>query len=381
MSENEIEVTQVDGALADLVTRAEYDVQIATARKYPRSVKQFMNTAAELVTLNESVADDCIYALPRDGKNIEGPSARFAEIILHAWGHTRAGARVVSDDGRFITAQGVCHDLQNNTLIAYEVRRKITNKSGKRYNDDMIGVTGNAASSIALRNAILKVIPKALWSPIYDEAKRVVVGDSKTLANRRAKALELMQKFGATPEMVFNRLGVKGAEDITLDHLVILRGFANALKDGEFTVESIFNPVDEKQQQSTKEINDKFLKPRNEPEIPTGNETQAPTISPDDGVLPVRREEPAPDDIPQYVLDGGYHEDASANNANAGKLYTLLAMPERTAAELKAKNAAAIVAIKGGVPKVQVLAGLGEDWRKKMSDKGLGTFHAQLVGL
>jgi len=105
-AESEVEIKSVDTALAELVTRAEYDVQIATARRYPRSIKQFINTAMELVTLNEDVADDCIYALPRDGKTIEGPSARFAELILHAWGHTRAGARIVNEDSRFVTAQG-----------------------------------------------------------------------------------------------------------------------------------------------------------------------------------------------------------------------------------------------------------------------------------
>src|SRR5258708_5503124 len=103
----EVSGQQVDGSLAELVTRAEYDVQIATAKRYPRSIKQFIDNAMEMVTLSEQIADDCIYALPRDGKTIEGPSARFAEMILHAWGHTRAGARIVNEDSRFVTAQGV----------------------------------------------------------------------------------------------------------------------------------------------------------------------------------------------------------------------------------------------------------------------------------
>lgn len=239
-NDKEIDISEADTALVELVTKAEYDIQIATARKYPRSIKQFMNSALEMVTLNEQVADECIYALPRDGKTIEGPSARFAELVLSAWGHARAGARIVNEDGRFITAQGVCHDLQSNTLIAYEVRRRITNKHGKKYNDDMIGVTGNAASSIALRNAILKVVPKVFWGPLYEEARKVVMGDARTLANRRAAALEHLQKFGATQEMVLKKLEVKGVEDITLDHLVVLRGMVTAMKDGDTTVEQLF---------------------------------------------------------------------------------------------------------------------------------------------
>jgi hypothetical protein len=258
MQAEEIEIKNVDSALAELVTRAEYDVQIATARRYPRSIKQFINTAMELVTLNEDVADDCIYAIPRDGKTIEGPSARFAELILHAWGHTRAGARIVNEDSQFVTAQGVCHDLQSNTLIAYEVRRRITESNGNKYSDDMVGITGNAASSIALRNAITKVIPKALWSPIYEEARKVVVGNASTLANRRAKALEHLQKFGATSEMVLKKLGAQGVEDITLDHLVMLRGIATALKEGDTTVDEVFGEEETAPASKTEAIKEKL---------------------------------------------------------------------------------------------------------------------------
>jgi hypothetical protein len=238
--QTEIEVHKVDGALAELVTRTEYDVQIATARRYPRSVKSFVDQATEMATFDEEIASECIYALPRDGKTIEGPSARFAEIIMHAWGHIRAGARVVSEDDRFVTAQGVCHDLQSNTLVAYEVRRRITRSNGTKYNDDMVAVTGNAAASIALRNAILRVVPKVFWNRIYMAARAVITGDARTLANRRSEALAYLAKFGITKQMILGKLGVAGIEDIGLDDLVLLRGIASAIKEGDATVEQVF---------------------------------------------------------------------------------------------------------------------------------------------
>lgn len=231
---------QVTGGALEMTTKAEIDTQIATAKKYPRSVKQFLDTALQMVTLNEEVAASCNYGLPRGGKIIEGPSARFAEIIFSAWGNARAGARVVHEDSRFVTSQGVCHDLQSNTMITFEVKRRITNKSGKTFDDDMIGVTGNAAASIALRNAILKVIPKAFWQPLYNEARRVSMGDSKTLATRRADALAFMQKFGVTLDMVLEKFELKGVEDISLEHLAVLRAAATSIKDGEATVEQLF---------------------------------------------------------------------------------------------------------------------------------------------
>lgn len=234
------ELTTVESGTVALLNSSEINQQIATAHKFPRSIKKFMTDARELVTLTEAVASECIYALPRGGETIEGPSARFAEIMAHAWGNSRAGARVVDEHGEFVTAQGVFHDLEKNVAITYEVKRRIVDRNGRRYKPDMIGVTANAACSIALRNAILKGVPKAFWSTLYDEARRVVMGDAITLSNRRADALSYLQKLGASEAMVLAKLGVSGVEDITLDHIVTLRGFATAIKDGDTTVEQAF---------------------------------------------------------------------------------------------------------------------------------------------
>jgi len=236
----EPESLSVESGTIALLNRSEVDAQIATAHRFPRSIKAFLNEARELATLNENVAYECTYAVPRDGKVIEGPSARFAEIVLSAWGNCRSGARIVDIGPNFITAQGVCHDLQRNVAITFEVRRRITNRQGRRFNDDMIVVTGNAASSIALRNSILKVIPKAFWSDVWEEARRVARGDVRTLANRRAEALKMLEGYGVRPDQVFTLLEVRGIEDVTLDHLVTLRGIVTAIKEGDTTPEEAF---------------------------------------------------------------------------------------------------------------------------------------------
>ena len=225
---------------AALIGRSEIEHQIATARRFLRSIKHFRDEALQMVTLSESVAGQCIYALPRDGKTIEGPSARFAEVIASAWGNNRAGARVIDDRGDFVVAQGVFHDLERNVAITYEVQRRVTDKHGRRFKPDMIGVTANAACSIALRNAILKGVPKAFWEDMYAEARKVIMGDVQTLANRRANALEGFRRFGVSPEQVCAKLDVAGVEDIGLEHLVTLRGLLTAIKDGDTTPEDAF---------------------------------------------------------------------------------------------------------------------------------------------
>jgi len=228
------------GGALEAQTRGEVDIQITTAKRYPRSVATFVKQATEMATLNEETAEACFYALPRDGKTIEGPSARLAEIVASAWGHMRVEARIVEETERFVTARGMAWDLQNNVAIAFEVRRRITDRKGRRYADDMVGVTGNAASSIALRNAVFKVVPSAFWRPIYLKCREVAVGNAETLANRRAKMLEYFQKLGAPADRVFALLGVPGIEDITLTHLATLKGLATAIKEGETTVDEAF---------------------------------------------------------------------------------------------------------------------------------------------
>lgn len=219
---------------------SEIDTQIATAKRYPRSLKLFRREALEMVTLTEEVAGECIYSLPRGGKAIEGPSARFAEVVASAWGNCRAGARVISEDDRFVTSQGVFIDLQRNSAVTYEVKRRITDKGGKKFKDDMIGVTSNAACSIALRNAVLKGVPKAFWRDIYAEARKCAIGDVTTLATRRASMVDAFGKMGVVPQQICDLLEVGGVEDINLDHIATLRGMFTALKEGDTTIDQLF---------------------------------------------------------------------------------------------------------------------------------------------
>lgn len=157
--------------------RAQTDVQITTAKRFPRTLSTVKKNMMEFATLDEETAASCFYTLTRKGrdgaKQIQGPSVRMAEIALSCYQNVRAGARIIANDGKTITAQGVCHDLQNNVSVSVEVKRRITDKSGNAFSEDMQVVTGNAACAIALRNATFKVIPGALIHPVYEAAKKV----------------------------------------------------------------------------------------------------------------------------------------------------------------------------------------------------------------
>lgn len=216
------------------------DVQVATARRFPRSIADFIRRATEMATLSPDIAASCVYALPRGGKTIEGPSARLAEIVASAWGNLRIQAGATDNDERYITARGEAWDVQTNVAIGFEVRRRITNRSGQTYDDDMITVTGNAAASIALRNAVFKAVPSSFWKPIYQKCRQVIAGDAKTFAARRDDMLKAFMVAGVTPDRLCAGIGLKGIADITLDHMATLVGVLNAIKEGETTIEEAF---------------------------------------------------------------------------------------------------------------------------------------------
>lgn len=233
---------EAGGSLAVSLARAEIDQQIITARAMPRSLSRAVSNITTLATLDEVSAEECIYALPRAGKAIKGPSIRLAEIIASQYGNCRVGARVVHVDryDKYVEAEGVFHDLETNTATTSRVRRRISNKRGELLHEDMIIVTGNAACAIAKRNAILGGVPKAVWRKAYDAVESVIAGDVKTLTERRPMALKAFAAFGVKPEQIFNSLGVAGLDDITLDHMATLTGMRSSLKSGESTVEEMF---------------------------------------------------------------------------------------------------------------------------------------------
>jgi len=286
------ELARIDAGSLAILNKSEIEQQVDTAKKYPRSVKRFRDEAMTMATLTESIAEGCIYAVPRGGKTIEGPSARFAEIIISAWGNSRAGARIISEDTETITAQGFFFDVERNVTIALEIKRRITDKHGRRYNTDMISTTGNAAASIAFRNAVLKGIPKAFWADMYEAARKTAIGTVETLVNKRSKMIEYFQKMGITTEAICATLEIPGVEDIGMDELAVLKGMATALKEGESTPEQLFKmPEKATPGKGTAGLKDK-IKEKEKKEAPPQKEKTAGDLATEKKPEPEKTAEP-----------------------------------------------------------------------------------------
>ena len=335
------------------LNRSEIDIQISTAKQYPRSIKQFTTDVLEMATLDEETAASMFYAMPKDGKTIEGPSVRLAEIVGSAWGNMRYGSRIVSIDEKFVTAQGACHDLQKNVAITLDVKRGITYTGGtRRYSESMIGVTANAACSIALRQAIFKVVPFAYVKTAYEAARAVAIGTAETLASRRAKMMGHFGKMGVQEDRVLATIGRRGIQEVGLDDILVLRGIATAIKDGEMTVDEAFPAAgpDGSQTAKTEDLNAKLGKPASAGKPPAPRELPKPAapINADADDAPAPGTDLSPDDAPPPEDP----DDADADEALAGPWPPIKARLTELAAEkfgMPKKQAAAMLdaAMKG----------------------------------
>lgn len=243
----ELQVVNISGnEVAYLQDKAQIDVQISTAKAFPRNIKRSVENAIATVTMDTETASTCTYSVPRGGKAITGPSVHLAKILAQCWGNMRIEAKVIGVEDKHVTSQAVAFDLENNVAIKVEVKRSIMTKTG-RMNDDMIVVTGNAGNSIALRNAILSVVPKAVTDKVYGAAKQTITGnisDSTKLLKRRKQVFDgLMNTYSLSEKEILTAIGKAAIDHITGDDLVVLIGIGQAIKDGDTTVEVAFKGV------------------------------------------------------------------------------------------------------------------------------------------
>jgi hypothetical protein len=238
-----------------VIARAELDTQISTAKAYPRDVRRSIDNATMLATMDEATAQSCFYCLPRkekDGtrKEIRGGSIRLAEIIASTWGNLHAATRIIENDGRHITAEGVAWDLETNVKITMQNKVSIwfgekNGKGGYQANADMQTVLSNAASAKALRNAIFKVVPKALVDTVRDKAMSFAVGDQKTVSSKVGEVFDKLIKMGIDKDKILAYYGHETMAQITIDDFKSLIGVGTAIKEGYMKIEEVFNIEDD----------------------------------------------------------------------------------------------------------------------------------------
>ena len=248
-----------------VLAKAEIDTMISTAKAYPRNEFEAISKAIQLATMDEETAQSCFYALPRKDKDnnkieIKGASIRLAEIIMSVWGNIHAATRIVEVAEKHITTAGVCWDLEKNVRI--EMPDKVSiwfgekgGRGGYRANNDMQVMLTKASCSKALRNAIFRVIPKALVDRVYAKAVEAAIGDTKTIASKVRKVVDKLVKMGINQEEMLEYFGHSKLDDFTAEDLQSLMGIGTALKEKMIKPEEVFMIEKQPQESAANTLN------------------------------------------------------------------------------------------------------------------------------
>jgi hypothetical protein len=298
--ESRLEV--VPPSVIESMSRAEIDVAIATAKRWPRDLDRALKSTQALACKNEEIAATCTFAVPRGGKTIIGPSIHFARIMMINWGNVNALARVVDANHEDARLQGVCHDLENNLRFGLEIEWPVqaphADKDGNiretRWKDQM-NIAKAAGSAVALRRAVFGCIPFALFRNIWKETQLVAAGKGKSFDDRRKNMFQAFAELKVSDKEICEFLGRAGKESVSVEDLVAMFGILTAIGDNATTVEEVFGPRGPETQKARipKSKAQAPTEPKAEP--PQDEQQQSPPVSTHPAQAPKEEQERHPE--------------------------------------------------------------------------------------
>lgn len=249
MATAELEKKEAPGALTTIESeRAIQEVRgaIIMARQFPR------DQAAALARILKAcerpdLAEQAIYAYPRGGQTVTGPSIRLAEVLQQNWGNMQAGVRELEQRGGESTAQAYAWDLETNTRMekTFHVPHVRYSKSGgnARLTDprDIYEIVANQGAR-RLRACILSVIPGDIVDAALARCEKTQEASLGAKPQQIQSLLLGFKEIGVTREDVERKIHKKAEEMSTAD-LLMLRRVGLAIKENMTSKEEAFPPV------------------------------------------------------------------------------------------------------------------------------------------
>jgi len=233
------------GMVEVAMTRAAQEVQAAMviAKRFPRDE----NTAFARIMRackRKQLAEAAIYAYPKGGTNVQGPSIRLAEALAQAWGNIDFGVIELEQKNGESTMMSYAWDLETNSRCTkiFTVRHERHTRQGvTKLNDprDVYELAANQGSR-RLRACILSVIPGDVIESAVEACEKTMAGNnSEPLSDRIRMMVAAFSEIGVTQEMIANRLQHK--VDVTTEpELVQLKKIYRSLRDGMSQREDFF---------------------------------------------------------------------------------------------------------------------------------------------
>jgi hypothetical protein len=243
-------MTRVNGTGGGMIevagTRAAQEVQAAmvVAKKFPRNEIDSYGRIMKACK-RKTLAEQALYAYPKGGQMVTGPSIRLAEAMAQSWGNVDFGIVELEQKRGESTVMAYAWDLETNTRqtkIFSVKHERHTRKGAVDLTDprDIYELTANQGAR-RLRACILGVIPGDVVDAAVAECERTMSsGGGEPLTDRIRSMVAAFGEMGVAADLIEKRLGHK-VEATTEPELVGLKKIFRSLRDNMASVSDFFD--------------------------------------------------------------------------------------------------------------------------------------------
>lgn len=191
-----------------------------------------------------SLADQAIYAYPRGGKMVTGPSIRLAEVLAQKFGNIRIQIDIMNQTEDKTEAMATAIDLETNYCVtaSFIVPHKRTTRKGvtKLTDERDIRELVNNIGSRHLRGCILRIIPGDITEAAIQQCERTQASSDVPIKEQVRNMVKAFDDLGVKVEHLEKRLGHKLDATIATE-IVTLKSIYKSIKDGMAKREDFFD--------------------------------------------------------------------------------------------------------------------------------------------
>lgn len=216
--------------------RAQQEIQAAmtVAAAKPRDAMRAMDRILQDCS-RPTVAEIGLYAYPKGGETVSGPSIRLAELIAQRWGNLWCGVTELQQDHDKTVAMAWAWDLETNarderTFTVPHWRH--TRRGGYRIEDprEIYELVANYGAR-RKRAAIQTVVPREVFDAASEQVERTLAENVSVDADAISKTVQAFAEYGVSQDQLVRYIGHRLDTMITAE-MVRLRKVYASIRDG-----------------------------------------------------------------------------------------------------------------------------------------------------
>lgn len=212
----------------------EVQAALVIAKRFPRNQLESLNKILNACK-RPFLAEQALYAYPRGGTMVTGPSIRLAEVLVQNWGNINFDVREISQKNGVSEVEVFAWDLETNTKSTkiFHVAHVRNTKRGSYKLTDQRDIYELVADRGArrLRACILSIIPGDVIEAAVAQVNITLSSGEEPIQDRIKRLSIAFDELGISVKMLEKRLG-HNLEATIESELVNLRAIFKSVKDG-----------------------------------------------------------------------------------------------------------------------------------------------------